>query len=301
MTIAITGITGILGRFIADELSNHEVHIRAWERLQSNRSGFKAPIEWIEGDLLNEKSMIDLVDGADVVIHCALEHESNKYRDGEGDNLNLWLEKNLCGTLKLINTAYTNSVTKFLFISSRAVYGDQGSRRILHETSRCLPDSYYGALKLAIEAFVSSYGIGKKWQIASIRPTGIYGVAYPVEHSKWYDLIKSIITHQEWNSNKGGTEVHGQDIAKIIWILISGQHDIAGAIYNCSDLYITERDVAKITRKICGTSHPLPQGKTIKKAIMDCSHVAQLPFKFGGIKLLNKTIEELVHYVEENL
>ena len=300
VTIAITGITGILGRFIAEELSTKDVTIRAWKRPQSDLTGFKVPIEWIDGDLLHEHTMLDLVDNADVVIHCALEHQANKYRDGEGDDIENWLEKNVCGTLKLINKAYTHRVKKFICISSRAVYGDHCSRSVLYESSGCFPDSHYGALKLAIDGFVSSYGIGKKWQIASIRPTGIYAVTYPVEHSKWYELIKSILTNQKWASNSGGTEVHGQDVAKIIWLLISGQNDIAGAVYNCSDLYVTESDVAKIAHSICGIPYLFPQTQNIKKAIMDCSNVDQLPFKFGGINLLNKTIEELVKHVREN-
>ena len=84
------------------------------------------------------------------------------------------------------------------------------------------PKSHYGAHKAAIEQFVYSYGLGERYPICSLRPTGIYGLARPVSDSKWYELVQAIAKGETVECPNGGKEVHADDVARAVEILAYG-------------------------------------------------------------------------------
>ena len=56
---------------------------------------------------------------------------------------------------------FLNSNSKVIFSSTSAIYGNIGKK--IHENSAPLmPESYYGSMKLASEAFISSYSFSNK-------------------------------------------------------------------------------------------------------------------------------------------
>ena len=69
MKIAITGASGLIGRSLFDELLSvgHEISIL------TRKGEFPVPfIKIVKGDLLSDKSdFLALVDGVDVIYHCA--------------------------------------------------------------------------------------------------------------------------------------------------------------------------------------------------------------------------------------
>lgn len=131
--------------------------IRALTRAQSNRAGFQHPIDWITGDLRAPDVIRQLVNGADAVVHLAYEHVEGKYRNGEGDDLPAWLDANLNGSLRLLEAANQAGVTRFIFLSSRAVFSRTEPGLLLGEHHPISPDTHYGAYKAAVEAFMQSY------------------------------------------------------------------------------------------------------------------------------------------------
>ena len=70
-------------------------------------------------------------------------------------------QKNVCGTLQLIDAARAAGVRRFVFISTCAVHERILDDRPLDETHPLWPASHYGAHKAAIEKFVHSYGLGE--------------------------------------------------------------------------------------------------------------------------------------------
>ena len=85
-TVAVTGATGIVGRFVCDRLFDEQCTVRALVRRSSERSGFEGTPEWVEGDLQIPEALETLVEGADTLVHCALEHASGRYRGGEASD-----------------------------------------------------------------------------------------------------------------------------------------------------------------------------------------------------------------------
>ena len=136
MIVAITGATGYVGRFIVADLQQRGVKVRAWARPNTDIRGFSDEIEWIEGDLHSISSMEALLSGANAVVHAAFEHTEGRYRGGEGADLNAFLSANLMGTLKLLEVAQRANIERFVFISSRAVYGKANAKPEVIETNK---------------------------------------------------------------------------------------------------------------------------------------------------------------------
>jgi nucleoside-diphosphate-sugar epimerase len=194
MRIALTGATGFVGRYIARHLAQQGNRLRCWYRPTSDRGGFEScagSLEWVQGELGDTESAQSLVAGCDAVVHAALDHPGGGFRGGEGD-LVTFVDKNVLGTIRLIEAARRARAGRFVFISTCAVHEKILEDRPLDETHPLWPMSHYGAHKAAIEKFVHSYGLGEGYPICALRPTGVYGVAQPVQDSKWLDLVSAV-------------------------------------------------------------------------------------------------------------
>ena len=146
----------------------------------------------------------------------------------------------------------TPGAGRFVFISTCAVHEKILDDRPLDETHPTWAASHYGAHKAAIEQFIHSYGFGQGYPICALRPTGIYGLARPVESSKWFDLVRAVAHGQAVECRRGGKEVHAADVAKAVEILLAAE-GIAGEVFNCYDRYVSEYEVATIAKEQAGS------------------------------------------------
>jgi nucleoside-diphosphate-sugar epimerase len=293
-SVAITGASGYVGRFVTAELQSRGIAVRALARLNSNRDGFAAPVEWITGDLRSEDALAQLVNGVDAVVHLAYEHAPGKYRGGEGADLGAWLESNVNGSLRLLMTAQQANVEKFIFLSSRAVFSRTEPGRVLDEDHPTSPDTHYGAYKVAVEAFLKSFAQVGGMKTISVRATGVYGLTYPLERSKWWNLIQAVVNDQPITSSGGGTEVHGADVARVITALLE-QPTLDFDSIHLSDLYVTHHEVVRLARQLADKPGSLPPAPVSSPTNMLVScHLAGLGITLGGQPLLEATIADLI-------
>ena len=295
MHIAITGATGFLGRYIVNHLAAAGHECRCWYREESDRGGFEAVedcIEWVEGALGDSELAHSLVRGTEAVVHAALDRPGAGFRGAEGDLVE-FVEANVVGTLRLIEEARAAGVPRFIFISTCAVHEVILEDRKLDEAHPSWPMSHYGAHKAALEAFVYSYGLGHKYDICSLRPTGIYGVARPVAASKWYELVQRVKRGEPISSACGGKEVHAADVAKAVEILLMAE-GIAGQAYNCYDCYFAEQEVAQIARELTGSDSHIETLNQGAKHQIDTSKLRALGMTFGGRGRLTETVRDML-------
>lgn len=295
MRIAVTGGTGFLGQYIVRHLAEAGHECRCWSREGSDRGGFDGlddRIEWVHGDLADERSMHESVRGCDGVVHAALYHPGGGFRGGEGD-LPTFVERNVLGTVRLIEAARKAGAGRFVFISTCAVHEVILPDQKLDETHPLWPTSHYGAHKAALEMFVHSYGLGQGYDICALRPTGIYGLARPASASKWHRLVHTVARGEDIRSDRGGKEVHAADVAKAVGILLQAQ-GIAGQAYNCYDMYIADRDVAQIAKELTGSKSRIESDNKGPKNQIDTSKLCGLGMSFGGRARLEQTVHELL-------
>jgi len=298
-SIAVTGATGYVGRFVVDELLRRGRAVHALARPGSDRDGFVAPIEWVEGDLRSPDSLSALVGGAEAAIHLAYEHVPGRYRGGEGADLSAWLDANLTGSLRLLMAARDAGVKRFIFLSSRAVFSRTEPGRLLDESHPTAPDSHYGAYKAAVEAFLSSFAASGGTTTAALRATGVYGVTRPVERSKWWDIVRTVVGGGEVTSTRGGTEVHGADAARAVYALL--ERPDLGGVFHLSDLYVTHRDIVRLARRYAKRPGPLPAAPSAPVANpLACRRLRSLGLTLGGVPLLEATVAQLVQAAERD-
>ncbi len=252
------------------------------------------PIEWVVGDLRTDDVFPALVNGADAVVHLAYEHVPGRYRGGEGDDLAGWLESNLNGTLRLLQASQEAGVSQFIFLSSRAVFSRTDPGRALDETHPISPNSHYGAYKAAVEAFLQSYAGLHGMATTSVRATGVYGLTYPVQRTKWWNLVTEVLSGGENFTSGGGTEVHGEDVARVIWALLA-RPDGDIPVIHLSDRYVTHRQVVELARRFSGIPGSLPEAPPSAPANpLACHRLVDLGLAFGGLPLLEATVAEMV-------
>ena len=191
------------------------------------------------------------VEGCDAVVHSGLHRTGESFRGGEGDTA-AFVQKNVVGTIQLIEAARRAGVRKFVFISTCAVHEKILDDRPLDEYHPLWMTTHYGAHKAAVEQFVHSYGFGVGFPICALRPTGVYGRHHEPHRSKWFGLVKRVANGESFECSGGGKEVHAADVAEAVDILLHS-NDNAGEVYSCYDRFVSQFEVAVIARDLSGS------------------------------------------------
>ncbi len=304
MLIGVTGATGFLGRYLVHRLAAAGHRCRCWFRPQSDRTGWpfnECQVEWVAGELDQPDACQRLVEGCDAVVHSGLHRQGTGFRGAEGE-LCEFVQKNVVGTIQLIEAARRAGVPRFVFISSCAVHEKILDDRPLDEAHPLWPTSHYGAYKAAVEKFVHSYGLGEGYAICSLRPTGIYGVAHPIERSRWFHLVRAVVAGETVWCQRGGKEVHAADVAKAVDLLLTAEAErIRGEAFNCYDRYVSEYEVATLAKELSGSAARIEGAPTWPKHQIETGKIRSLGMEFGGEPLLRETVAQLVEAARRRL
>ena len=292
MKVAVTGASGFVGRYLVQQLLQDGHQCRCWRRATSDVQSLPDDIEWVTGQLNSPEATRDLLEGCDAVIHAALDRPGDGFRGAEGDLIE-FVERNLLGSLRLMEEARRQQIERFVFISTCAVHEQILDDRLLDEAHPLWPLTHYGAHKAAIEKFIHAYGLGQQFPVCALRPTGIYGAARPIEHSKWFGLVKAVVDGQDVNCQRGGKEVHVADVAKAAILLLNADA-IEGQAFNCYDRYVSEFEVAQLAKQISGSPADVQGGPKSPKHQIETGKLRALGMEFGGEPLLRQTVQTLV-------
>jgi nucleoside-diphosphate-sugar epimerase len=164
----------------------------------------------------DEVATQSLVTGCDAIVHAALFRPGTGFRGAEG-NLVEFAERNVMGTLRLIESVVRAGAGRCIVISTCAVHERILGDRPLDENHPTRATSHYGAHKAAIEQFVHSYGMGAVYPIFALRPTGVYGLAHPPQASKWFELVESVVKEKRhlpprWQGGPCGRRVQAVEL-----------------------------------------------------------------------------------------
>ncbi len=169
MLVLVTGGSGFLGSYIAEELVKAGHHVRALVRKSSNRQFLETlrNIEFAEGSIEDRASVFRAVEGVDAIIHSA---GLIKAKTPEEFRL-----INVEGTRNLLDAAIEKvpNLKRFVFISSLTAIGPSLDGTPLSVDATPNPVTHYGRSKLEAERLVLSRK--DKLPVVSIRPPLVYG------------------------------------------------------------------------------------------------------------------------------
>jgi nucleoside-diphosphate-sugar epimerase len=252
MLIALTGATGFLGGQTAAALRRAGHRVRALVR-STRRREFGVD-EWQVGDQYDPHAQAELVAGVDAVIQVAIDWAA--LNEGPIPN---W-ERNLLGSLRLLEACRSAGVRQFLFVSSMEVYHEILPDRRLDETHVAWPGSIYGAYKAAVELHVKAYHTAYGMNTSAWRPATMYGLNPKLEQSLWFDLVKAVKDGETVSADAHAQVVHVEDVAEALALAV-GSESVAGEFYNLVDCAIDWQQVAEMVSKLTESTTIIPGGR----------------------------------------
>ena len=296
--VLVTGGTGLVGHFITEGLLAAGFKVSVAGRRPHGAGFFSAPVGFRAAELKPEGPRAGLFEGITALVHAAFDHVPGRYRGGEGDDPDGFRARNLTGTQRLFAAARAAGISRTVFLSSRAVYGQQPPGVRLFETSEPAPDTLYGSVKLGGEQALAAMN-GPGFSGASLRVTGVYGPPAPGRRHKWADLFADYLAGREI-APRAGTEVHGRDVADAVRLILEAPADaLAGEVFNVSDLVIDRRDILAPLKAASACPHPLPLAADAAALnVMDIRRLEALGWRPGGRALFNATMTALTSATE---
>jgi len=196
MRILITGAAGFLGAALSNRLVRDGHTVRGLDDLSTGNPEALAPEVFLNrGDVNDRPKLWTLLQDIDCVYHLAARvsvQESMLY-PREYNHVNVG------GTVSLLEAMRDVGVKRVIFVSSGAVYGNQGAQP-LAESASPNPGSPYAVSKLSSEFYIRT--IGALWEIDSVvlRVFNAYGPGQhlPPAHAP---VIPSFLRQASSNGN----------------------------------------------------------------------------------------------------
>lgn len=307
-TSLVTGGAGFIGSNLVDLLLNQGHRVRVIDNLstgnRSNLNGSFSKIEWIKGDIRDDKTVQRAVKGVDNVFHMAANRAVLRSVDDPRENN----ETNVTATLNLLIAARDFGVKKFIFSSSSSVYGDT-HKFPSQETDYPHPESPYGASKHMGEhycrIFSQLYGI----ETASLRYFNVFGPRQNPE-SRYSTVIPIFIEAMvkgerpevHWDGKQSRDFVYVGDVVRAN-LLAMKTKGLRGDVFNiaCQEEY-SLLDILKLLEKMMKKKSAPPRFAPkragdvrrtfadIRKAKKVLGYLVQTPFEEG----LRKTLDWFV-------
>lgn len=105
MKVLVSGGTGLVGRYVVEELLAAGYQVIVGARRAPLPRFFSRPVEFAALSLDPDKDQIDVFDDAYFFVHAAFSHLPGKYRGGEGDDPKTFQKLNLNGSVRLFEAA----------------------------------------------------------------------------------------------------------------------------------------------------------------------------------------------------
>ncbi len=157
--ILVTGGAGFIGSNLVNKLVADGKNVCVYDNLCRGKKENiaqhigKEGFEFIEADLLNTDELDKAMQGKDFVFHLAANADIPYGTENPGYDF----EQNTVTTINVLEAMRKNEVNKIAFSSTSATFGDSSMKPTPEDYGPMMPESLYGASKLACEGFISAY------------------------------------------------------------------------------------------------------------------------------------------------
>jgi nucleoside-diphosphate-sugar epimerase len=236
MQALVTGGTGFIGSHLIDELLEQGYDIRVLRRNTSTITLLEnKKLSFVIGDLTDTESLVRACHDVDVVFHvAALPRDWGPKKT--------FFEVNVYGTKNLLDACVQNKVSRFVFMSSAAVYGFPKTKQPLTEAYQKNPTAKYGESKLCAEALLWGYGMKHNITVSAIRSPVVTG---PRDRLIALFLIKALQQGRLFYIGDGDQTIsmsNGRDVAHCL--RLAGESEKAnGQAYNVKSFDSTPRQL----------------------------------------------------------
>lgn len=259
MNILITGGGGFIGTALAFYLKRQDHNVYLLDFESKFQSQHKKNFTCITADVRNYQSLKNLPN-VDIVYHFAAQTSGAISQEQP----ELDVDTNIRGTLNICRFVRKAQVSKLIFSSSMAVYGD--SSEPLAESSALQPKSVYGCSKIAAETFIRSFSMyGFNYTI--FRFFNVYGPGQDMRNLR--QGMASIFMSQAIS----GKEIH-----------------VTGSLERYRDFVYIDDVVSALAFALTGLDHGIYNvgsgiRTTVKELIQEIFHV--LGKNESGYKIIN--------------
>jgi dihydroflavonol-4-reductase len=260
--IFVTGGTGLIGSHLLFELVKKGEPVRALKREKSDTALIKkifswyspdyeslfAKIEWVNGDITDVHGLLDILQGADRVYHCAGFVSYNPSDAVEVHKINAE------GTANIVNACLEKKIRKLCHVSSVAAFGDLPKNKTVDETffwKGCPKYDHYTIGKYNAEREVWR-GMEEGLDAVIVSPSVVVGPG------NW-DMSSCMIFKESYKGiriyPKGGAGyVDVRDVAKAMVRLMESEIKNERYILNAENLSF--RDFANLVHDALGKKRP---------------------------------------------
>ena len=190
MKVLVTGGAGYIGSVLVDRLitGGHQVNV-----IDDLSNGYLENIhkdaKFFQGSILDTDLLNKALDQIEVVLHLGA-----KIRVEEGESRpELYKQVNIEGTLNLLKLCKEKGISKFVFASTAAVYGNPDDFPVT-ESSKEAPVNVYGQTKLEIDVYLAKNAVEQGISAISFRFFNVGGALKNAE-GKWLKIKHEGATH----------------------------------------------------------------------------------------------------------
>jgi len=180
--VVVTGGAGFIGANLSRHLVEAEIarSVVAFDNLSTGRADNLADlngVELVEGDILDQSMLAEILDGAAAVVHLAARPSVPKSLEdpvATHDN-------NATGTLRVLEAARAARVQQVVVASSSSIYGANPTLPKV-ESLAPMPVSPYAASKLAAESYALAYQASFGIRAVAFRFFNVFGPLQRADH-----------------------------------------------------------------------------------------------------------------------
>lgn len=253
--ILVTGGAGFIGSHLCRKLVSDGNSVVAVDNLSQGSIELIADLQkadnftFIEADIFDAVKMQSLFKHNQFDMVYQLVANTSVQRGGYSPMLDI--RETLSSTIEVLNYVAEYGVKKFAYMSSSTVYGTMNE--VMREsTAHLQPISFYGAAKLAGEAFASAFSSMYGIQMWVLRLSNVVGA--DATHGIVHDIKEKLQADtKELHLLGDGTQakpfIHVEDVVDGLLYAINRLNDQYNVIQVGNEQQITMREVAEIILK----------------------------------------------------
>lgn len=261
MKILITGGAGFLGYHLASYFIEKDTELTLVDINSFNENDYKGKIKLVITDIRDRKKMEGLIEGQDIIIHCAAALPLWKKEDIYSTNIN--------GTKNILDLALKYKVKKVIHISSTAVYGIP-KKHPIEEGDPLIGVGAYGESKIEAEKLCFST-MKKGLPVTILRPKTFVGTARLGVFEILFDWIhdgKRIPVFGSGNNHYQLLDV--DDLIEVIYLFTQKQDKKYNDVFNIGAGKFTtvKQDLEELFKSAKSGSRILPIPSTPLKIVL---------------------------------